>query len=60
MRSAFSLQVVPSLFGMVTHAMEEHWKWQWFYSIMASSFGLQLSVTLMTCSCAFALRCRGR
>ena len=30
----------------VTHAMEEGWKQQWFYSIMASSFGLQLSVTL--------------
>jgi hypothetical protein len=30
----------------VTHAMEEGWKQQWFYSIMASNFGLQLSVTL--------------
>ena len=32
--------------GFVTHAVEERWEWQWFYSIMAPSFGLQLSVPL--------------
>ena len=38
--------VYARMAAFVTHAMEERWKWQWFYSIMASSFGLQLSVTL--------------
>jgi hypothetical protein len=32
--------------AFVTHAMEERWEWQWFYNIMAPSFGLQLSVPL--------------